>query len=97
MGTRNLTAVFIGGQYKVAQYGQWDGYPEGNGKKILEFLKSLTKKDFKIFKAKCQATQWISEDESKKQWLECGADPKNDWVTMDVSDKHKVTRDFFRE
>ena len=26
MGTRNLTAVFMDGEYKVAQYGQWDGY-----------------------------------------------------------------------
>lgn len=31
MGTRNLTAVYIDGEYKVAQYGQWDGYPEGPG------------------------------------------------------------------
>lgn len=31
MGTRNLTAVYLDGQYKVAQYGQWDGYPEGRG------------------------------------------------------------------
>ena len=27
MGTRNLTCVFKDGEYKVAQYGQWDGYP----------------------------------------------------------------------
>ena len=38
MGTRNLTAVFSGGEYKVAQYGQWDGYPSGQGAKILSFL-----------------------------------------------------------
>ena len=28
MGTRNLTVVYLDGQYKVAQYGQWDGYPK---------------------------------------------------------------------
>ena len=38
MGTRNLTAVMVNREYKVAQYGQWDGYPEGQGIKILEFL-----------------------------------------------------------
>jgi len=38
MGTRNLTAVFADGEYKIAQYGQWDGYPEGQGKTILKFL-----------------------------------------------------------
>jgi len=38
VGTRNLTAVMMGGEYKIAQYGQWDGYPSGQGKTILEFL-----------------------------------------------------------
>ncbi|ACL06283.1 hypothetical protein Dalk_4605 [Desulfatibacillum aliphaticivorans] len=40
MGTRNLTAVFQDGEYKVAQYGQWDGYPSGQGLTILNFLTS---------------------------------------------------------
>ena len=39
MGTRFLTAVFADGQYRVAQYGQWDGYPEGAGVNILHFLR----------------------------------------------------------
>lgn len=39
MGTRNLTIVFIDGEYRVAQYGQWDGYPEGAGVNILRFLR----------------------------------------------------------
>ena len=37
MGTRNLTLVQKDNEIKVAQYGQWDGYPEGNGVKILQF------------------------------------------------------------
>ena len=42
MGTRHLTCVVLNGEYKVAQYGQWDGCPSGQGSYILEFLK----KDF---------------------------------------------------
>lgn len=40
MGTRNLTMVIDKqGDLKVAQYGQWDGYPSGQGVIILEFAK----------------------------------------------------------
>lgn len=40
MGTRNLTKVVDAeGITRVAQYGQWDGYPEYTGTRILEFIK----------------------------------------------------------
>ena len=38
MGTRHLIAVYQGGTHKIAQYGQWDGYPSGQGKDVLAFL-----------------------------------------------------------
>lgn len=47
MGTRNLTIVHKNGEYKVAQYGQWDGYPEGLGVNLLKFLKSVNMDAFK--------------------------------------------------
>ena len=43
MGTRNLTIVVQNQEVKVAQYGQWDGYPEGQGMTILNFLKNPSK------------------------------------------------------
>jgi hypothetical protein len=43
MGTRNLTRVICDGKTKVAQYGQWDGYPEGQGKTVLNFLRGYRK------------------------------------------------------
>lgn len=44
MGTRNLTMVIDRkGEIKVAQYGQWDGYPAGQGATILEFAKDKEK------------------------------------------------------
>ena len=47
MGTRNLTIVVVNGKYKVAQYGQWDGYPSGNGVICLEFARKLTNPDLR--------------------------------------------------
>jgi hypothetical protein len=47
MGTRNLTCVFLNGEYKIAQYGQWDGYPSGQGTTILNFLQKNNLSDFK--------------------------------------------------
>lgn len=44
MGTRNLTMVIDkNNKLKVAQYGQWDGYPEGQGTTILEFARDKNK------------------------------------------------------
>lgn len=38
MGTRNLIVIYYNGQYILAQYNQWDGYPEGQGVEILKFF-----------------------------------------------------------
>jgi hypothetical protein len=38
MGTRNLTMVIQNQENKIAQYGQWDGFPDGQGITILTFL-----------------------------------------------------------
>jgi hypothetical protein len=40
MGTRNSTLIQVDGEYKVAQYCQWDGYPSGQGVGILESLRN---------------------------------------------------------
>ena len=40
MGTRNLIIVVEDKKHKVAQYCQWDGYPEGQGKTCYNVLKN---------------------------------------------------------
>lgn len=47
MGTRHLIVVKSNKKTKVAQYGQWDGYPEGQGVEILHFLKTSNLSLFK--------------------------------------------------
>ena len=60
MGTRNLTAVMLDGKYKIAQYGQWDGYPSGQGITCLEFLRECNLDDFK---SKVAGTKIMTRDE----------------------------------
>ena len=40
MGTRSLLCIFYKGRFVVVQYTQFDGYPEGKGVQIFEFLKN---------------------------------------------------------
>lgn len=45
MGTRNLTAVYVNGQYKVAKYCQWDGYPDVQGVTALAFARRISDRE----------------------------------------------------
>ena len=87
MGTRHLIAVVKDNEYKVAQYGQWDGYIEGAGRGILEFLKT----DFNkiLFEKQLLKTSYANDEEIKDMWIGVGADPNSDMVNMNVSDKFK--------
>jgi hypothetical protein len=63
MGTRNLTMVVHEKKIKLAQYGQWDGYPDGNGVKILNFLKTA---DLDVFKKKMENVRFATEKDEKE-------------------------------
>lgn len=67
MGTRNLTCIYHENKYKVAQYGQWDGYPSGQGVAILTFLK---KANIKKFIEKLKKVRFIDKDGKDKTFLE---------------------------
>ncbi len=84
MGTRHLVAVQKNNEYRVAQYGQWDGYPSGQGLTVLEFLRSV---DLKHFGLKVQSAQWIDEDQLLQLWETAGAPKGSAFVPMPVSDK----------
>lgn len=42
MASRNVTIVIYNGEVKVAQFGQWDGYPQVTGNNLLDFLQSTS-------------------------------------------------------
>lgn len=71
MGTRNVTMVVSNSQTKVAQYGQWDGYPSSNGVKILGTLKEI---DLTKFKKKVDALSFLTDEQVDK----INADPN--WI-----------------
>ena len=61
MGTRNLTKVIDKDNVvRVAQYGQWDGYPEYTGTRILGFISEYRMLE-QIEKALAKA-EFVSED-----------------------------------
>ena len=84
MGTRNLTMVINQkGEKKVAQYGQWDGYPSHLGINILNILKNddiITK-----LKTNLSKVRFIEEEGTDKEFIEsydknapiCTTDPDN--------------------
>jgi len=83
MGTRNLTCVWIDKKFRVAQYGQWDGYPSGVGADILSFLKSS---NLEQLKKNVRNVRWAKKNEIEKAWESVGAD-KSGLVNLDVSER----------
>ena len=82
MGTRNLTIVKYMGEVKVAQYGQWDGYPEAQGLTLLVFMDnpSYVEKLKKILpKVRFQNERDVQEI---KDFLE-SIGSKEGWMTLD--------------
>lgn len=88
MGTRNLACVVKDGQYKLARYSQWDGYPEGQGMGILSFLRNAFNRP--QFEAGLAKIKEVTDSQLKQMWTACGADPNCDLVTMEVAEKFKV-------
>lgn len=88
MGTRHLTVVIQQETPKVAQYGQWDGYPSGQGITILNFLSHHNSDDFKQFRKNVERCKYADPEYLTKLWKECGADDSG-WVTSDISSEFK--------
>ena len=86
MGTRHLIAVKVNDEIKVAQYGQWDGYPSGQGVDILNALRALNIENLKKCVAKCR---FISSGEIHDKWVSCGADDSG-LVSMETDRRFKT-------
>lgn len=60
MGTRHIIAVKADGDYKVAQYGQWDGYPSGQGVDVLRYLWDM---DLDVLRNACLKCSFLSQND----------------------------------
>lgn len=60
MWTRNMIAVKQAWVFKVANYGQWDWYPTGQGEWVRAFLSEV---DLSIFEKKVAACRAITNEE----------------------------------
>ena len=85
MGTRGITQVNMGNKPVVAQYGQWDHYPSGQGITALNFLRRRKGK-FDTFKKKLSRVRFATDEDDKKmtEYLN-SIGSINGWVTMEQS------------
>ncbi len=85
MGTRNSTMVRLDGDLVVAQYGQWDGYPTGQGLTIQKFLQTA---DLKKFKEKLKDVHEIDQKIVDDYCKEIGAE--DGYLNMEQAAKYNA-------
>ena len=66
MGTRNLTIIVEDKKHKVAQYCQWDGYPEGQGRTCYNVLKDKVK--LTMLAGSLSKCYFLDQQEGRKLW-----------------------------
>lgn len=86
MGTRHLICVVLDSKYRIAQYGQWDGYPEGQGVDVLDFLRTA---DLDTFKKKLKLVRFATKKDKKEKeefFKEIGVN--NGWMNMEQANQY---------
>lgn len=82
MGTRNLVCVVLDKQFKVAQYGQWDGYLDGQGKTVIDFI--ANKMDLKKFIEALRECRWLTDAECDTLGAKPGWSKKHPELSRDT-------------
>ena len=84
MGTRGITQVIDkNGQAVVAQYGQWDHYPSGQGINVLDFIRGY--KNLGLLESSLSKAYFATDEE-----LQAAIDSvvhSDGWMNMDEADK----------
>ena len=66
MGTRHLICAVIDGEMKLAQYGQWDGYPSVQGQAVVDFLKKLNGDEMETLSKHLRLCSFVSDEEANE-------------------------------
>lgn len=84
MGTRHLTMITNDDDtgYLVAQYGQWDGYPEGQGLNIVNILNEYGIDSIRSGLKNCVI---VDQEYVLSMWKKIGA--HGDFATLDQSEQ----------
>jgi hypothetical protein len=64
--------VIAGGKTRVAQYGQWDGYPSGQGIRALRFLRDKLRQP--RFFERLDAVRFVTQEEIESAYTAAGHD-----------------------
>lgn len=93
MGTRNLTCIVKDSEYKIAKYGQWDGYLNGVGLDLMNVMQTVIKEGkLEDLTQKIDLVREVTPDELKACVLSCGGREDGDFgltLTMDASETYK--------
>lgn len=93
MGTRHLIAVKKDSEFKVAQYGQWDGYPGGVGTDVFNFVKN--KELLNTLKEKLCKIRFLDHEKDKDFINEFDENSKKKELTIKQEDWYNkyISRD----
>lgn len=82
MGTRNLFTIIHDGKIKLAKYNQWDGYLDGQGKYLAEFI--VNDLEFTKLIDGLQNVKFTSENEYDEKLATIGI--TDNMITFDQGD-----------
>lgn len=89
MGTRHMIGVVLDGEFRVAQYGQWDGYPSGQGVDVLNFLRA--KRNVDALREGAASVRFATaEDRSRVQSFCASIGSTDGWMDMEQAEKYQA-------
>lgn len=96
MGTRGLYCVLQAGEFKVAQYGQWDANPGGQGSVVLDFMRAKVESGtLDAFKDRVRQLTVLTEEAVEEVWLKAGATRHAEFgLTADSETSNRIESDY---